>query len=242
MCHNRLVFSYNELLFHIEKANYAGQDGKADKLHAGTSGNAVRLFPAHERERLLTFGVGHIMAIMPHIIIISKLSRSLTLTYEHIMMNNRPSQMIHNDSTPIMIYGELSSDDDGCLSSSSHDVTKSRASTERHGRKPAVSLEVSDLSYFTELYAELQMVDGIEELNNKLSLVTQITRDRADEGKRNASKMLLRRRIKKKTIGQRGNTENTRIDPKPQEHTEADSAAGAGVLAKTTPVRDESRV
>ena len=157
------------------------------------------------------------------------------------MMNSRHSQIHNDDSKPIMIYAELSSDDDGCLSSSSHDVTKSRASTKRHGRKAAVSLEVSDLSYFTELYAELQMVDGIEELNNKLSLVTQITRDRADVKKRNANKMRLRRRLKNKTISQRGNTENTRIDPKPQVHTEADRAAGAGVLSKTTPVRDESR-
>ena len=229
------------------QANYAGQDGRAEKLHTGSPLGMRAGAPFFcTREQNSRPHYGYHATHYHHLKV--KLSLSLSLTYKLIMMNNRPSQIHYDDSKPIMIYGELSSDEDGFLSSSLHlhDETKSRPSTERHEPKPALSLEVSELAYFTELYAELQMVDGIEELSNKLSLVTKITRDRADEGKRNANKKRLRRCLKNKTIRQRGNTENTRIDSITQvqqsqsQCSEADHAAG-GVATKITSVRDESR-
>lgn len=154
-------------------------------------------------------------------------------------MNNLSPQS-HSDNNPIiMIYGELSTDDDSCLSSSSHDGM-SKSPVKKCGRKTASSVEVSEFVYFTKLNAARKMVGGIEELNNKLPLVTQITQDRTDEEKRIFSKKHLRRRLRNKKISQRGNTANARINPKTQVHTEADHAAG-GVPTKTTPVRDESR-
>ena len=149
-------------------------------------------------------------------------------------MNGNSNNDIPSPAQPgsnyIMIYGEL----DGTSS-----LTSSSLSSKKHRKVTALSLEVSDLAYFTELQPPLVQEDGMNKLNTTLPLVFCISRDRTNDENRNPSKKHLRRRRRNKyvTIGEQGETpENTRngTDTQAQEgrltrDSEADQAAGVAL-------------